>query len=329
MSYTLILNSNNVNNINNTEYKYNFINGSFYINEGSQICVSQIVIPYSWFNVNNGYYNNATLSYIFGNNTYNVTFPDGFYTTEDLNKYLQLYMVNQNQYLYNISTGLNMYFIEIIVNVTYYSNQLLFTPIPKFLPDGYSTGSTVINGYTYSGFNVNPTTCGLFGYNGNVFSQTGYTPQIIINSNISTLIGFSKNTYPSVQINTYYNILSNITPNSTQVNSIIIRSNIVNNPCCMPSDILDSFSINNTFGSNITYTPYYEKWVNIKSGNFANLTILLQDQNFNAIEANDNNILISLLLKQGPIKEKTIENSNIPLLKQLTFKDEEKKSSLI
>ena len=196
MSYTLILNSNNVNNINNTEYKYNFINGSFYINEGSQICVSQIVIPYSWFNVNNGYYNNATLSYIFGNNTYNVTFPDGFYTTEDLNKYLQLYMVNQNQYLYNISTGLNMYFIEIIVNVTYYSNQLLFTPIPKFLPDGYSTGSTVINGYTFSGFNVYPTTCGLFGYNGNVFPQTGYTPQIIINSDISTIIGFSQNIYP-------------------------------------------------------------------------------------------------------------------------------------
>ena len=64
------------------------------------------------------------------------------------------------------------------------------------MPDGYSTGSTVINGYTYSGFNVNPTTCGLFGYNGNVFSQNGYTPQIIINSDISTIIGFSQNIYP-------------------------------------------------------------------------------------------------------------------------------------
>ena len=69
MSYTLVLNSNNVINSHNTEYKYNFINGNFLINEGSQMCVSQIIIPYSWYNVNNGYYSNATLSYIFGNYT--------------------------------------------------------------------------------------------------------------------------------------------------------------------------------------------------------------------------------------------------------------------
>ena len=85
---------------------------------------------------------------------------------------------------------------------------------------------------------------------------------------------------------TPYNILSNITPNATPVNSIVIRSNIINNNCCMPSDILDTFSINDsTFGSNITYTPYYKKWVSVKSGIFNSITVVLQDQNFNIIEA--------------------------------------------
>ena len=210
-----------------------------------------------------------------------------------------------------------MYFIQIVTNVVYYSNQLIFTPIPKSLPDGFITGSTTINGYIYSGFNCNPISTGsLNGYNQDFYPQTGYTSQIIINSNISTMIGFSKGVYPSINTINSYNVLSNITPNATTVNSIVIRSNIVNNACCMPSDILDCFSINNTsFGENIIHTPYYEKWVSVKSGIFSSFTVVLQDQNFNFIEANDNNVLIALLLKQGPIKK-------LPLYKQLKNIDE-------
>ena len=111
MSYNIVLNSSNVIGSNNTEFKYNFINGDFKIYDGALMCVSQISIPYSFFNINNGYYQNATLKYTFGNNTYTVVFPDGFCAISDLNKYLELYMINQNQYLYNIATGYNMYFI--------------------------------------------------------------------------------------------------------------------------------------------------------------------------------------------------------------------------
>ena len=126
MSYNLVLNSSNVIGSNNTEFRYNFINGNFKIYEGAKMCVSQVVIPYSFFNINNGYYQNATMQYIFGNNTYTITFPDGFYQVSDLNKYIELYMINQNQYLYNATTGYNTYFIQLVTNVTYYSNQLIY-----------------------------------------------------------------------------------------------------------------------------------------------------------------------------------------------------------
>ena len=53
----------------------------------------------------------------------------------------------------------------------------------------------------------------------------------------------------------------------------------------------------------------------VKSGIFSSFTVVLQDQNFNFIEANDNNVLIALLLKQGPIKK-------LPLYKQLKNIDE-------
>jgi hypothetical protein len=305
MPYNLVLNSSNVIGSNNTEYKYNFINGCFNINEGSEMCISQLVIPYSWFNINKQYYNNATLSYkwFYGAglyNTYMVTFPNGFYTTSDLNNYLALYMISQNQYFYNSTTGNNLYYIEIVINTTYYANQIIFNPIPTSVPSGYTAPS--------AGFNYNNGTN--YGYPSS--SSYSYTPQIIIanyigSASIGSIIGFTSGTYPPTLQLVAYNVLSNITPNSTPINSIIVRCDMVNNQCAMPSDILDTFSINSTFGSNIVYVPSYEKWVTIQEGTYNNMTVILQDQNFNTIEANDSNILIALSLRQGPKQIKTNE----------------------
>ena len=63
MVFNLILNSPNVSNPNNTFYSKSFINGSLTIPTGSEMCVSQIIIPYSWFNISSNYSNNS-LSYI-------------------------------------------------------------------------------------------------------------------------------------------------------------------------------------------------------------------------------------------------------------------------
>ena len=99
MSYTLILNSSNVIGNNNTSYQYTFAN-TFQVHEGAQICVSQVVIPYSFYNINITYYNNATFQYLwyYGNGlsiNYTVIIPSGFYTTSDLNNYLELYMISK------------------------------------------------------------------------------------------------------------------------------------------------------------------------------------------------------------------------------------------
>ena len=54
MIYNLVLNSTNlIDSINKTQYAYTFINGKFYIPENSKMCISQCMIPYSWFNISN------------------------------------------------------------------------------------------------------------------------------------------------------------------------------------------------------------------------------------------------------------------------------------
>ena len=97
MPFNLILNSSNVTNFDNTTFLYNFSNGYFNIEEGAEICVSQVVIPNTFFNINKGLYNNATFRFSIKIDTtttqYTVTLKDGFYKTSDINQYLVQYFI--------------------------------------------------------------------------------------------------------------------------------------------------------------------------------------------------------------------------------------------
>ncbi len=294
----LVLNSNNVVGNTNSQFRYRFLNGAFNVPEGSEMCVSQVIVPYSWFNINATYYQNQTLQYRFYYgaglyNTYTVTFPNGFYAVSDLNNYLQQYMITQNQYLINNSTGQYLYFIEIFQNTTYYANQIICFAVPTSLSAGYTAPA--------AGFNYNNSTA--YGY-----PTTTLTPQVIIPAytgfnGFGSLIGFTGGIYPPATQTTTYNVLSNTTPNATPVNSVIIQCDKCRNECTIPSNVLDAFPITSTFGSNINYSPSYEKWIKLDSGQFNDIVITLSDQNFNLISANDPNVLISLLINLGPSKK--------------------------
>jgi hypothetical protein len=286
MPFNLVLNSNNVVGTNNTRFQYNFAQGGLHLYEGSELCISQIILPYSWFNVNSGYYNNNKFQYTFAGVTYTVTLTDGFYSTQDIFQALELVMISNNQYFINSSTGNYLFYIQLNVNTSSYSNSFYLFPIPTSLPTGYTAPS--------GGFNVN--TNGGTGY-----PATGNTPQIIFlsTSNFGALLGFKSGTYPSTLTTSNNTQTSNITPNATPVNSIIVRSTLVNNSCATPADIVDTFYPNASFGSQINYSPSYEKWIPINEGVYSIFQIYFTDQNFNPIPANDPNVLISILIKQG------------------------------
>ena len=303
-SYNLILNSSNVVGSYNTTFLYKFIQGNFIVGENAEMCVSSITIPYSWFNISTAFYQNASFQYRWYSNattytTYTLTLPDGYYAISDINNALQNYMISQNQYLINTSTSQYYYFISLYTNTTYYTNQFILNPIPSSLPSGYTAPS------------------------GFVYNSNASTPIVVIGSNkFGNIIGYSSGLYPTSTLTTSQSILGNITPNATPVNSIIITCDMVNNYSTTPSNILDSFNINATFGANITYIPNYEKWVSIQSGSYSTTTFSFFDQNFNIIPARDPNILISILIRSGSIKEKPIPLPFIKQIQKLQFKDE-------
>ncbi len=102
--------------------------------------------------------------------------------------------------------------------------------------------------------------------------------------------------------------------------SLVLISNIVNNSITSPTNILDTVAITSTFGSNINYSPPYEKWVFVTPGSYSSFLINILDQNFDTIQANDSNILISLLLRQPKLI--TIY-SKLPMMPRIMEKDHE------
>ena len=108
MSFTLVLNSANAYGSQNNTFKYDFIQGNFNIPPDSEVMVANAQIPYSFYNITSAYNNNAfTLSFPTASATYttfNITIPDGFYTTTSLNYYIQQFCISNGLYLIN-STG--------------------------------------------------------------------------------------------------------------------------------------------------------------------------------------------------------------------------------
>jgi hypothetical protein len=124
----LVLNNNNNVGNNNNTYQYNFTKGNFSIPESTEIMITNIQIPYSWFNISSLIGNNEIVflfptgasQYVFNN----IIIPDGFYTTTTLNYFLQSWMISKGFYLVNGTTGENYYFLNISYNTSSYDNQV-------------------------------------------------------------------------------------------------------------------------------------------------------------------------------------------------------------
>ena len=285
MSFTLVLNSSNVSNTTtNTTFKYDFVQGGF-TSDNCEMCVSSVSIPYSWNNVST-YYNNKTFSLIFPaaatTVTYSFVLPDGFYTVNDINYFIQQTCISNGAYLIDSALN-NVYFTNIAYNATYYSIQVLLFSVP-----------TTIGTYT------RPAT-GLYSTTGTGLPTTAYTPRLVIptSGSIGTIIGFASGTFPAAQTTTSQSLLSTLTPIGTTVNSLIMQCSLVSNRVTVPSDILDSMPITNTaFGTNIVYDPSFEKFVNIANGTYSGFTVTFRDQNLNDIYAKDPNTSITLMIRR-------------------------------
>jgi hypothetical protein len=279
MSYNLVINGSNVVNALKNTYRYDFINGTFEIAEGSEIMITSLQIPYSWFNItarnNNNifrfYWPTASTTY----NTFTITLPDGFYTTTSLNAYIQQFCVANGFYLIENSTQNYVYYINVLFNPTYYANQIILKTVPTVIPAGFTAPAN------WAGY---PTV-----------SRTPYV-EILNTNHFGKFLGFTAGNY-GINSAVAYSGNSNKTPVGSTVNSLVIRCSLVNNNVSSQTDVVDAFAINGDFGRNLNFNNNIEKWIKLNAGRYSSFTVSIVDQNMNDIEILDSNILINFIIR--------------------------------
>ena len=283
-SNTLILNSQNIIGFNNNTFQYRFKNNGFTIPSGSEISVSSIQIPYSWYNVSS-FYQNQNFRILWPvtdasqYTVFNIKLDEGFYTVNDIQNFIEQQCITNNLYLIN-ANGDYVYFINLSYNLSAYKIQLIVNPVPIATPVGFTKPPL---------FPAYPTNVG------------GRTPRFeVLDDLFGRLLGFNVGIYPATTpVTASYDRLSDYTPLGSNVNSLIVRCNVISNDVSMPSDILDSFGIptGSSFGSNIVYEPSFQKWVTIREGTYSNMNITIQDQSFTDIKILDPNTVITLIVR--------------------------------
>ena len=286
--YNIIVNSSHVVNSNKNMYNYQFKQGAFEIPADSEAMLTSVQIPYSIYNITSRYMNNKfKFFWPTGASTYTeytVDISDGFYTQTAFQKYMEAWFISNNLYLKD-GSGNNVYYFSYLANETAYKNQIILRVVPITLPAGWTNPGATLPTVARTPY------IEILGFTTNTFGKYA---------------GFTAGNYPPgapPQQTTNYNVLSNINPSTTIVNSLVIKCSLVNNGVSNASDVIDAFAIGSsaggsTFGSNLNFVNSIEKWVNISEGKFNNIIFTICDQNLNDIALLDENILISLLIRK-------------------------------
>lgn len=275
-SYPIILNQNDA--VSNNVYRYKFPSAVDF--NDVEVALSDISIYYSWRSITSSY-NNNKFSFTFPGSTsttYNITLEDGTYTASDLNNYLQFFCIQNNLYLINNTTGDFKYYISIVENASQYALEVISYPVGTSLPSGYSAPA---------------------GHPG--FPATNARPQLIINNEgFSQIIGFSLGTYPPTATgSTVYSKTSDITPQLSPVQSVIILLDAVINPFATNSGVIGTINSKGTqYGSLISYNSPEYTWLKCQQGQRQEITIRFVDQNFRPLDILDTNLTVRLLLKK-------------------------------
>ncbi len=122
----------------------------------------------------------------------------------------------------------------------------------------------------------------------------------ILSNNFGKYLGFTTGNY-GITKTADYNVLSNLIPQTSTVNSLLVKCSLVHNGCSNQSDVLDVFAIGGssggTFGGNLNYTNNIEKFVRITEGRYNNFIVTITDQNNNDISILESNLLINFLIR--------------------------------
>ncbi|RAW21860.1 hypothetical protein PC110_g21154 [Phytophthora cactorum] len=213
--------------------------------------------------------------------TIQITLPDGIYSYDDSNRYMQTALISAGAYLID-GSGNNVFYIKLSENSVYYAGQFDFSATPTALPTNY----------------VRPAT-GLYSAGGSGLPTTSRVPRVIIdNAAFGKVVGLTTGTYPSAPATVSSAQLSNIIPQIHPTSSYIVRCDIIKNEYVASGDILSAFDRGDAqVGQLISYKPSQYAWMNCHNGARTSITISIYNQNDQKVKFRDTSVSIMLLLR--------------------------------
>lgn len=275
---TIVINSSNYVLGSGNEYIYEFPS-QLKFNENHKLGVSGVSIYNSTFNITARRGNN-TLTFIWNadtTTTYTFTIPDGYYSVNQVNEFLQAQCILNNLYVTNASSQ-NVYFIQLITNSSRYSVQLNSFYLPT------SAEATTLGYSKPSGATWN-------------YPVAASTPQLIFNAVFGNLIGFEGGTYPSAVQTTNQEFISTKSPKLNVVDNYVMTCNMISNvDYSIPSDILFTIPLTAGLGSLISITPSSVILNHIAANHYKQIVIKFFSQDFEPLELNDTELTLTLVI---------------------------------
>lgn len=230
----------------------------------------------STYNISSSLGNN-TFSIVWLSNTFNIAIPDGYYSFDDINSFIEQQCIINKLYC-TTSTGDYVYFINVSANAVRYRSQIDVYPIPTSAT-ATSNGWSLPSGASWS------------------FPVTAATPQLIISSGLKSLFGFSLQTsFPVTVGSTSSSTLGDIYPTISPIFSYVFTCNLVNSAISIPSGVFFQLPVTASYGGLIEANVSQNSSVTIQDGSYNDVTIQLWDQDFNPLSFQDPALSMSLLI---------------------------------
>lgn len=239
---------------------------------GKRVGLSYASIYKQFDNVLANYGNNTfTITWCDGIN-YTITIPDGNYSVSQINEYLQYFLV-QNKLYVTDNNGKIVSFIELVTNPPAYGTSIFTYPVPTSASASSSFYSKPA-GATWS------------------YPVSGTSPTITVGENFGKLIGFNAGTYGAGSVSQAVNSMK--TPQIAVVNSLLIRTNLVNNEHTNPNDAISAMDLNGEYGTLMVKDVGQILYSNIAANKFFEIVVYFSDQNYNKLSIKDPEVCIHL-----------------------------------
>jgi hypothetical protein len=256
----------------------------------TRLSVNKVSIYNSTYNIKASYNNNTySIRWIDGT-LYNFILPDGFYSADTLSERINYDMTQNKLYLVR-SDDPSKYLLPIEIkpnSITYkHDINIGFIPSQSYLNQNNLT-HILPAGATWSLPTINT------------------TPQLILSAGLQIFTGFpNQNTFPLTQL-TFNNTNARIqtfssttAPKLQQVSNYLLSCNLIENELAsVVPTIIHQIPLTSTFGSLIKEENISEARLSVKKGFYRDIQIELFDDDFNLLDLNDPDIVISLIIEQ-------------------------------